>query len=226
MRDFGSRFIRIARILAIAMKRILIPLLALALPALAIEQKDGWISLFDGKSLDGWKANENPQTFTVKDGQLIVKGDRAHLFYVGPVQNANFKNFELKAEVMTKPGANSGVYLHTEMQPEGWPSKGYEIQVNNTHKDPKKTAGVYGIKDNLEAPAKDGEWFTLYIKVDGKNILTKVNDKVISDYTEEDNVERPKNYAGRLLSSGTFAIQGHDPESEVHFRKIEVKPLP
>lgn len=208
------------------MKRLLIPLLALALPAFAAESKSDWISLFDGKSLDGWKANENPQTFSLQNGELVVKGDRSHLFYVGPVQNANFKNFELKAEVMTKPGANSGVYFHTVMQPTGWPEKGYEIQVNNTHKDPKKTAGVYGIKDNFEAPAKDGEWFTLYIKVEGKRILTKVNDKVISDYTEEENPQRPKNFAGRLISSGTFAIQGHDPQSEVHYRSIAVKPLP
>jgi hypothetical protein len=208
------------------MKRLLIPLLAIALPVLAADSKDGWVSLFDGKSLDGWKANENPQTFSVKNGELIVKGDRAHLFYVGPVQNANFKNFELRAEIKTMPNANSGVYFHTQFQPDGWPSKGYEIQVNNTHKDPKKTAGVYGIKDNYEAPAKDGEWFTMHIKVEGKRIITKVNDKVISDYTEEDDTKRPQNFSGRLLSSGTFAIQGHDPESEVHFRKIEVKPLP
>ena len=208
------------------MKRLLIPLLALALPALAVDSKDGWIPLFDGKSLEGWKANENPQTFSVKDGELVVKGDRAHLFYVGPVQNANFKNFELKAEVKTMPKANSGVYFHTEFQPSGWPAKGYEIQVNNTHQDPKKTAGVYAIKDNFEAPAKDGEWFTLNIKVEGKHIVTKVNDKVISDYTEEENVKRPKEFAGRLISSGTFAIQGHDPGSEVHYRNIMVKPLP
>lgn len=208
------------------MKKFLVPLLALALPIMAAESKDGWIPLFDGKSLEGWKANENPQTFSVQDGKLIVKGDRSHLFYVGPVQNANFKNFELKAEVMTKPNANSGIYFHTELQPTGWPAKGYEIQVNNTHKDPKKTAGVYGIKDNFEAPAKDGEWFTIYIKVDGKRIVTKVNDKLVSDYTEEESPTRSKEFAGRLLSSGTFAIQGHDPESEVHYRKIEVKPLP
>jgi hypothetical protein len=208
------------------MKRLLIPLLAaLALPAFGAEN-DGWIPLFDGKSLDGWKANENPQTFSVKDGELIVKGDRAHLFYVGPVQNANFKNFELKAEVMTKKGANSGVYFHTAFQPDGWPSKGYEIQVNNSHTDPKRTAGVYGIKDNMEAPAKDNEWFTLTIKVEGKHIVTKVNDKVISDYTEEEGVKRPASFANRLISSGTFAIQGHDPGSEVHYKNIVVKPLP
>ena len=46
---------------------------------------DEWISLFDGKSLDGWKASENPETFSVEDGMIVVHGPRAHLFYVGDV---------------------------------------------------------------------------------------------------------------------------------------------
>jgi hypothetical protein len=213
------------------MKRLLFfsLLTAFALPAFAAEpakDKDGWISLFDGKSLEGWKANENPDTFKVEDGQIVVNGPRAHLFYVGPVQNHEFKNFEFKADVMTMPNANSGVYLHTAFQPDGWPAKGYEVQVNNTHSDPKKTAGIYAIKDNFTAPAKDGEWFTLYIKVEGKRIVTKVNDKVISDYTEEEGAVRPKSFAGRLLSGGTFALQGHDPGSKVLYKNIMVKPLP
>src|SRR5687767_7826176 len=62
---------------------------------------DGWISLFNGKNFDGWKINENPESFKVEDGQIVVNGPRGHLFYVGPVQNANFKNFEFKAQVMT-----------------------------------------------------------------------------------------------------------------------------
>lgn len=185
-----------------------------------------WQPLFNGKDLEGWKANEKPETFSVKDGALVVKGDRSHLFYVGKVNGGDFKNFEMRLEIMTKPGANSGVYLHTEFQKDGWPGKGYEIQVNNTHKDPKKTAGVYGIKDNFEAPAKDNEWFTMEIKVEGKHILTKVNGKVVSDYTEPEGWVPPKNFAGRILSHGAIAIQGHDPESEVHYRKIEIKPLP
>jgi len=203
---------------------LMLPLFSAA-TALAAES-DGWVSLFDGKSLEGWKPNENPQTFAVKDGVLVVKGDRSHLFYTGPVNGANFKNFEFQAEIMTKKGANSGVYFHTAFQPGGWPSKGYEIQVNNTHTDPKKTAGVYGIKDNMTAPAKDDEWFTLYIKVEGKRILTKVNDKVISDYTEEADAKREGQFKDRLIGSGTFAIQGHDPGSEIHYRNIKVKPLP
>ena len=209
------------------MKRFLLAsLLALTLPALAAEPVAGWVPLFDGKSLDGWKANEKPETFSVQNGEIVVRGDRSHLFYVGPVQNHDFKNFEVKMDILTKKGANSGFYIHTEFQPDGWPAKGYEIQVNNSHTDPKKGAGLYGIKDNATAPAKDDEWYTMTIKVEGKRIVTMVNGTVITDYTEEENAQRPDNFKGRLLSHGTFAIQGHDPKSEVHFKNILVRPLP
>ncbi|NBR84744.1 MAG: DUF1080 domain-containing protein [Verrucomicrobia bacterium] len=208
------------------MKKLLFTLaLALACSISAADKSDGWISLFDGKSLAGWKANEVPDTFKVVDGELVVKGPRAHLFYVGEVQGAKFKNFELKLDIKTFPKANSGVYFHTEFQGPGWPAKGYEVQVNNTHGDPKKTAGLYNVKDNFEAPAKDGEWFTMHIKVEGKHVVTSVNGKVIVDYTEEENPPRKAN-PGRLIGSGTFALQGHDPGSEVHYKNIFVKPLP
>jgi hypothetical protein len=98
------------------------------------------------------------------------------------------------------------------------------VQVNNSHSDWRKTAGLYGIVDNKD-PFPDNEWFTLYIKVDGKHVVTKVNGKVVVDYTEPDNVEREERFAGRLLGSGTIAIQGHDPDSEVHFRNIRIRPL-
>ncbi len=99
----------------------------LAAPAAAYafnEESPEWIPLFDGKTLDGWKANEHPETFSVVDGQIKVHGLRTHLFYVGPVHNADFKNFELSAEIMTRPKANSGIYIHTAYQPSGWPSAG------------------------------------------------------------------------------------------------------
>jgi hypothetical protein len=194
--------------------------------ALLPAQDAGWVSLFDGKTLDGWKVGENAASFTVADGAIVVNGPRAHLFYVGPVQNHDFKNFEFKADVMTTPGSNSGIYIHTAYQEGGWPSKGYEIQVNNSHTDPKRTAGVYAIKDNMEAPAKDGEWFTMQIVVKGKQITTMVNGKTIVDYTEPDGVQRPADMAARVLSSGTFALQGHDPKSKVFYKNIMVKPLP
>jgi len=206
------------------MKSLLLSLLATS----SLLAADGWTPLFDGKTLDGWKASDKPGTFTVKDGELVVHGERSHLFYVGSVNGATFKNFEFKADVKTKPGANSGLYIHTKFQDTGWPDAGYEIQVNNTHKDPKKTAGLYAVKDNFEAPAKDDEWFTISIKVEGKHIVTKVNDKVITDWTEPEGWVPPEKMPGRKLSSsgGTIAIQGHDPGSEVHYKNIEIKPLP
>jgi hypothetical protein len=125
---------------------------------------------------------------------------------------------------MTFPGANSGFYFHTEFQESGFPNKGFEVQVNNTHKDPKKTAGLYNIKDNFEAPAKDEEWFKLEIIVQGKHVVTKVNDKVITDWTQEGD-KGPEKQPGRVIDHGTFAIQGHDPGSKVMYKDIEVKPL-
>jgi len=187
---------------------------------------EGWVALFDGKSLEGWKASENPATFRVEDGRIVADGPRAHLFYVGPVRNHDFRNFEFKADVMTTPGSNSGIYFHTEYEETGWPSKGYEVQVNNTHRDPRKTGSLYAVQDVHEAPARDGEWFTEQVIVQGRRIVIKVNDKVLVDYTEPENPAREESMKGRVLSRGTFALQGHDPKSKVYYRNLMVKPLP
>lgn len=185
-----------------------------------------WINLFDGKTLDGWKASDAPGTFKVEDGMIVVNGPRSHLYYVGPVMNHNFKNFEFKADVMTTPGSNSGMYFDTEYQDTGWPTRGYEVQVNNSHPDPRRTGSLYAIKDVMEVSAHDNEWFNQDITVQGKHVIVKVNGKTLIDYTEPENPERPKEMAGRLISSGTFALQGHDPKSKVYYKNIMVKPLP
>ena len=182
--------------------------------------KDGWISLFDGKTLNGWKVGENADSFSIKDGMIIANGPCAHLFYNGKVKNHNFKNFHFKADVKTLPGANAGLYFHTKFQESSWPKIGYEVQVNQTHRDPKKSAGLYGVKDVFDAPAKDNEWYTQEIIVQGKKIITKVNGKTIVEFVEPDDVK-----GDRKLSSGTFAIQAHDPKSKVFFKNIQVKPL-
>src|SRR5690625_580071 len=100
---------------------------------------DGWISLFNGKNLDGWKVGENASTFSVEDGAIKIDGPRAHLYYAGEVENHDFKNFEFKAKVMTRKGANSGIYFHTRYKEGGWPLHGFEVQVNNSHSDWKRS---------------------------------------------------------------------------------------
>jgi len=197
-------------------------MLTLSCTAIA-SAEDGFTSIFNGKDLTGWKVNtENPKSVFVKDGQLCIDGPRTHAFYDGKL-GKDFKNFEFKAKVMTKQGANSGIYFHTEYQADGWPAKGYECQVNNTHKDPRKTASLYAIKDNGEEVAKDDEWFDYYIKVEGKKITIKINDKVVTEFTEPDDFTPPKGMEGRKVSSGTIAFQAHDPKSKVFFKDIELK---
>lgn len=194
--------------------------------AAAPVEEGEWVSLFDGETFTGWKINENEATFSIKDGAIVANGERSHLFYDGPVGDHNFKNFEFKAQVMTMPNSNGGIYFHTAYQDEGWPSKGYEVQVNNTHTDWRKTGGLYAIDDVKEPPTKDNEWFTQHIIVKGKNIEVRLNGETVVNYTEPDNPERPEGMADRLIDSGTFALQGHDPGSTVHFKDIQVKILP
>ncbi len=185
-------------------------------------KKPKWVSLFDGKTLDGWKVGENASSFKVEDGSIVVNGPRGHLFYDGKVGEHNFKNFEFKAQVMTTQGSNSGIYMHTTYQEGGWPSKGYEIQVNNSHTDWKRTGSLYDIQDVKEVYVQDNVWYTEQIIVQGKHIITKINDKVVVDYIEPDQVDRKD----RKLISGTFALQAHDPKSKVYFKNIMVKQLP
>jgi hypothetical protein len=185
-----------------------------------------WQVLFDGKSLDGWRASDAPGTFSVRDGAIVVQGPRSHLFYVGPVGQHDFENFELELEVMTFPNANSGVYFHTQWQDEGWPEKGYEVQVNNSHSDTSRTGGLWGVRDFRKVVIADGKWFRLRVKVVDKRIVTMIDEQVIVDYTEEQNPQRPANLSRRLIDSGTIALQGHDPGSEVHYRNIRIRVLP
>ena len=192
----------------------------------AAEKAAGWQLLFDGQSLEGWRASDAPGTFSVRDGMIIVHGPRSHLFYMGPVQNHDFRNFELKVDLKTFPQANSGVYFHTQWQEKGWPSKGYEVQVNNSHSDSSRTGGLWGIVDYPKVPVPDGQWLTLTTRVEGKHVQTWIDSQLIVDYTEELKPKRPEGLEQRLLASGTFALQGHDPGSEVHYRNIKVRPLP
>ena len=189
-----------------------------------------WIPLQDGKSLAGWKAAERPESWVVEDGAFVSHGERAHLFYVGKVGKHDFRNFEFSAEVMTSPGANSGIYVHTKWQGPGWPEAGYEIQVINSNPPAEKmngyiehkmTGSIYAVRNTWVAPARDNEWFNYRIRVVGKTIQTFINDQLICEYAEPENAFRPPDKKGRLLGSGTFALQAHDPGSVVKYRNIE-----
>lgn len=205
--------------------------LLLAVAGVAAEDEAGFEPLFDGKSLAGWQPNENPASWQVRDGAIVCKGPRSHLFYVGPdaTRPAEFKNFHLKVQVMTRPQANSGIFFHTRFQPEGWPVKGYEMQVNNSHRDPVRSGSIYHFVKNFTPPAEDDVWYTQELIVQDKAMTVVVSGRRLFEYVEPPGVTGA--IAGRetgehKLSAGTFALQAHDPGSEVHYRSILVKRLP
>lgn len=187
--------------------------------------KDGWIKLFNGKSFKGWSISENPESFSIEDGVIKIDGPRAHLFYTGKVENHDFDNFELKMQVKTMANANSGIFIHTAYQEEGWPGKGYEIQVNQTHGDWRKTGSVYSFKDVKETFVSDGEWYTQHIIVQGDQVTVKVNGEVINEFSEAQD-RGDIGDSQKKLSSGTIALQAHDPKSVIHYKDIMIKPLP
>lgn len=201
---------RITTLLLVAAALLLTPFVGSA------EDKDGWISLFNGKNFDGWKIGDAKQgKWKIENGNIVANGPVSHLYTI-----KEFKNFEFKAEVMTTPGSNSGIYFHTKYQETGFPNTGYESQVNVSHGDPVKTGSLWGVVKLYETPAKDNKWWEQHIIVRGQNIVVKINGKTVLDYTEPKGVQ-----GGRKISSGSFALQAHDPKSVIYYRNLRVKPL-
>jgi hypothetical protein len=189
----------------------------------AADSSAGFVSLFDGKTFNGWKpATEHPTTWKIEDGALVAHGERCHLFYVGDPKP--FKNFEFKADVMTEPGSNGGIYFHTRYQETDWPRAGFECQVNVTHSDWKKTGSLYDVINLASTPAKDNKWWTQTIIVKDRKVTVKIDDQIVLEYTEPDGAQPGKTFT-RKLDEGTFALQAHDPKSIVRFKNIKVKRL-
>jgi len=212
------------------MKRFLLACSVLGLivaPLAWADEKDGegWVTIFDGKSLEGWKINENEKSWKLENGALMANGDRSHAFYVG--DDKPFKNFELKVEVQTKKGSNGGIFFHTKYQDKDWPVVGYEAQVNNTYeKDPQKSGGLYNTVKISTPPSEDDKWWTQHIIVKDRHVTVKIDDKVVVDYEEPADKQGSDGKLKEKLGEGTFALQAHDPGSTVMYRNIRVKRLP
>ncbi len=228
-------------------------LVNVALAADAPRPEEGFVSLFDGKTLDGWKVGENAKIFQVRDGMIVMDCPEgvgpAHLFYEGEVAHHDFKNFDLKVDVMTFPKANSGIFFHTRYQASGWPRLGIECQIDNSHVDWRRTGSLYNIKhiswgpetppkNNKQdvtilekPPVKDEVWYTQEIICQDGQITVKLDGKTVIEYKLADADKEHKVTAmATWLPSGTFALQGHPPMpgqiSKVYFKNIRVKVLP
>lgn len=171
---------------------------------------DGWMTIFDGESLDGWETAENAESWKVEDGCIVGHGERSHLFYKGA---GELTDLEFKAEVKLNHAGNSGMYFRVQFGPE-WP-KGYEAQVNNSSGDPRKTGSLYYFVDIKKQLIEDDTWWTQHVICKGNHIIIKVNDEVVVDYVDDKNTH----------TKGFVALQQHDPGSVVHYKNIQLKKL-
>jgi hypothetical protein len=169
-----------------------------------------WVSMFNGKDLDGWKANEHPESWKAVDGTIVGDGPASHLFWM----KEECENCEFKAQVKINHGGNSGMYFRTAFGP-GFP-KGYEAQVNSSHRDPKRTGSLYNFVDVLDQLVPDDTWWTQDIIADGNHIIIKVNDKVVVDYVDQKNT----------YTKGYLALQQHNAGSVVQYKDLMFRKLP
>ena len=195
----------------------------------------GFTSIFNGRDFTGWTIAGPAESFTIQDGAIVAKGQASHAYYTGSVGNHRFRDFELKVDIMTRAGSNGGVYVLTEFQETGgnvrasgrFPSKGFEIQVNNSHTDRIRSGSLYHVVDVLDqSPAKDDEWFTEHIIVKGDTITVNVNGKQVVRWTQTPDWDGGREGPGRRITGpGTIALQAHDPNSTVYYRNIRIKQL-
>jgi hypothetical protein len=178
----------------------------------------GWVQLFNGKDLTGWKTHEkHPGKWRVENGILVSSGkDTSHLFS----ERDDYQNFHYRIEAKISDKGNSGQYFRTQFGP-GYP-KGYEAQINSTFPpDPQRTGSLYNFVKITDMLVPPDTWFTQEVIANGNHIVIKVNDKIVVDHKDEKNT----------YSRGHFALQQHGPakggpESVLMVKKIEVKELP
>lgn len=185
---------------------------------------DGFVSLFNGKDLTGWKSHpDSAANWQVKDGAITATGGAGHLFS----ERGDYANFIFRVEAKINEGGNSGQYFRAKFG-KSWPT-GYEAQINASHSDAIKTGSLYPaflpkpeqaefLAKHMvrQAGHKPDEWFTQEVTADGNRIVIKVNGKTTIDYTDPHGTYK----------KGHFAIQHHDPSCHVMIRKVEVKELP
>ena len=196
-----------------------ITLCCLALSSAPAQADEKWVSLFDGKSLEGWeKVGNEKSVWEVKDGEIQGSGQPSMLVCTkGP-----FRNFRYKAEIRINDKGNSGLYFRTTRRP-GF-TDGYEAQIDSTHTDPIRTGSLYGMNHVYRRLVEPDTWFTYDLEVRDDvwrgRPVTKIRVTV-------DSVELYEYLDFALtFKEGHFAFQQHDPGSRVSIRKVEVMELP
>jgi formylglycine-generating enzyme required for sulfatase activity len=200
--------------------------------------KDGWVQLFNGRDLSGWKTHKDqPGDWNVEGGAIVGRAPRSHLY----TDRGDYENFHIRAEVRINNGGNSGLYFRSSFGPEfdvvrvapGGPPPGaaterkmrlphgYEADINLDNPFT-KTGSLWSLGPaTIAVPVKEATitpdtWFTLEVIARGNRIVTRVDGRTVLDWVD----------GQKRHTKGHFALQVFHANTVVEFRKIEVKELP
>ncbi|MET9667674.1 ThuA domain-containing protein [Streptomyces sp. NPDC006475] len=180
----------------------------------------GYRSIFNGKTLEGWK-QAGPGKFTVVDGEMRTEGGMGMAWY----QAKELKSYSLKLDWKLDGDDNSGVFVGFPASDDPWSAvnNGYEVQIDATDAADRTTGAVYGFK-SADIKARDrvlrspGQWNSYEIKVQGERLQVFLNGVKINDYTNTD--------PARSLKDGYIGLQNHGAGDQASFRNIQLRELP
>ncbi|MHC4400568.1 MAG: 3-keto-disaccharide hydrolase [Planctomycetota bacterium] len=170
------------------------------------ELAEGWILLFDGETLFGWKAASDAN-WEVSDGAISVSEGEPGLLCT----TSQFGDYVLKVDFRSAPGTNSGVFLRTSPKPSDVTSKCYELNIADVADNPFPT-GSFVQRQRCEGDHDSADWQTFEVTADGARFLVTLDGQLVLDYTDPKPPGR--GFIGLQLNSG-----------KVEFRNVKLKPL-
>jgi uncharacterized protein (TIGR03067 family) len=196
----------------------------------APDDQAGWVQLFNGKDLSGWKTHpDRPGQWKVINGVLHGSSAQGHLFS----ERGDFANFHLRMETKVNAGGDGSVCFRVPWALRQWGpnrgvSAGYDVELQKRASRTLRTGSLSGLALNPQDPPQPihqvtddtlvqaDEWFMMEIIAQDDHFIVKINGKVATDC--RDPLDRAR--AGHLV------MQVFDADTHVQFKKIEIKELP
>ena len=184
----------------------------------AEELAEGWVLLFDGQTLFGWKPITEAD-WKVADGVISVSEGEPGLLCT----RSQFGNYQLKVDFRSAVGTNSGVFLRTSPKPTDVTTRCYELNIADTA-DSAFPTGSFVQRQRAIGKHDTADWQTFDVTADGGRFVVRLDGQIVLEYTEPDGA-RSGSVFGRKISQGTFGLQAHDPKSVVRYKNLRVKRL-
>ena len=175
------------------------------------EISEGWIRLFDGQTLFGWKPN-NKLGWSVKNG--VITADSSDAANQGLlVSTTRFADYELRCDYRVEKGGNSGIFLRTPMNPTNPAVDCYELNMCDSRPS-YATASLVGRANPTKQVLGDGNWHSYHVRVAGPQVVVKFDGEQVLEYS--DSTSNP-------LTTGHIGLQMNG--GKIEFRNVYLKPL-